>query len=130
MFYYLVKPIVYYNVILIAAAVIPAIALMIHVYQADHIEKESPALLYRLVRAGVLSSLLALVEDRVFCYVLDQYVEPNTVKYNIILYFCIVAIAEESSKYIFLRKTFCVILLNSQHLCWNSLEYAFLFTPV
>ena len=112
MFYYLVTPIVYYNYILIAAAVIPAIVLMIRVYKSDHLEKESPALLYTLVRAGILSSLLALVEERVFCYVLDQYVEPNTVKYNIILYFCIVAVAEESSKYIFLRK-------NS----WNNREF-------
>lgn len=112
MFYYLVTPIVYYNYILIAAAVIPAIALMIRVYQSDHLEKESPVLLYTLVRAGILSSLLALVEERIFCYVLDQYVEPNTVKYNVILYFCIVAVAEESSKYIFLRR-------NS----WNNREF-------
>ena len=112
MFYYLVRPIVYYNYLLIAAAVIPAIFLMIRVYKSDHLEKESPDFLYKLVRAGVLSSLLALVEERIFCYVLDQYVEPNTVKYNVILYFCIVAVAEESSKYIFLRK-------NS----WNSREF-------
>ena len=112
MFYYLVRPIVYYNYLLIAAAVIPAIFLMIRVYKSDHLEKESPDFLYKLVRAGVLSSLLALVEERIFCYVLDQYVEPNTVRYNVILYFCIVAVAEESSKYIFLRK-------NS----WNSREF-------
>ncbi len=112
MFYYLVRPIVYYNYLLIAAAVIPAIFLMIRVYKSDHLEKESPDFLYKLVRAGVLSSLLALVEERIFCYVLDQYVEPNTVKYNLILYFCIVAVAEESSKYIFLRK-------NS----WNDREF-------
>ena len=87
MFYYLVTPIVYYNYLLIAAAVIPAIFLMIRVYKSDHLEKESPDFLYKLVRAGVLSSLLALVEERIFCYVLDQYVEPNTVKYNLILYF-------------------------------------------
>ncbi len=112
MFYYLVRPIVYYNYLLIAAAVIPAIFLMIRVYKSDHLEKESPDFLYKLVRAGVLSSLLALVEERISCYVLDQYVEPNTVKYNVILYFCIVAVAEESSKYIFLRK-------NS----WNDREF-------
>ena len=112
MFYYLVRPIVYYNYLLIAAAVIPAIFLMIRVYKSDHLEKESPDFLYKLVRAGVLSSLLALIEERIFCYVLDQYVDPNTVKYNVILYFCIVAVAEESSKYIFLRK-------NS----WNDREF-------
>ena len=112
MFYYLLTPIVYYNYLLILAAVIPAIILMIHVYKSDHLDKESPALLFSLIRAGILSSLLALVEERVFCYILNQYVEPNTVKYNVILYFGIVAIAEESSKYIFLRR-------NS----WNNLEF-------
>ena len=119
MFYFLLRPIMTYNYILIAAAAIPAIFLMIKVYQSDHLEKESPALLYTLVKAGILSSLLALVEERVFCYVLDQFVEPNTVKYNVILYFCIVAIAEESSKYIFLRK-------NS----WNNREFNCLYDGV
>ena len=112
MFYYLMTPILTYNYILIAAAVIPAIFLMVRVYQSDHLDRESPQLLYKLVRAGILSSLLALVEERIFCNILNQYVEPNTVKYNVILYFCIVAVAEESSKYIFLRR-------NS----WNDPEF-------
>ena len=119
MFYYLLEPIMTYNRILIAAAVIPAIILMIRVYKSDHIEKESPALLYTLVRAGVLSSLLALVEERILVFLLDQYVEPNTVTYNIIMYFCIVAIAEESSKFIFLRS-------NS----WKSEEFNCLYDGV
>ena len=100
MFYYLLPPILTYNYILIAAAVIPAVWLMIRVYQSDRLEKESPYLLWNLVRAGILSSLLALVEERILSAVLNQYVEPNTVTYNLILYFCIVATAEESSKYI------------------------------
>ena len=112
MFYYLMTPILTYNYILIAAAVIPAIFLMVRLYQSDHLDRESPQLLYKLVRAGILSSLLALVEERIFCNILNQYVEPNTVKYNVILYFCIVAVAEESSKYIFLRR-------NS----WNDPEF-------
>ena len=112
MFYYLMTPILTYNYILIAAAVIPAIFLMVRVYQSDHLDKESPQLLYTLVRAGIMSSLLALVEERIFCNILNQYVKPDTVKYNVILYFCIVAVAEESSKYIFLRR-------NS----WNNREF-------
>lgn len=108
-----------YNRILIAAAAIPAIFLMIKVYRSDHLEKESPALLYMLVRAGILSSLLALVEERILVFLLDQYVEPNTVVYNVILYFCIVAIAEESSKFIFLR-----------HNSWNSPEFNCLYDGV
>ncbi len=112
MFYYLLTPIITYNYILIAAAVIPAIWLMIKVYQSDHLEKESPVLLWNLVRAGILSSLLALVEERILSALLIQFVEPDTVTYNVILYFCVVAISEESSKYIFLK-----------HNSWNSREF-------
>ena len=36
-----------------------------------------------------LSSLLALVEERILSAILEQYVEPGTVTYNVILYFCI-----------------------------------------
>ena len=59
-----------YNIILIFAAVIPAIGLMIYVYKADHLEKESPAMLWRLIIAGVLSSLIALVLERVLSFLL------------------------------------------------------------
>ena len=101
-----------YNFILIAAAVIPAIFLMVKVYKSDRLEKESPRLLWKLVKAGILSSLLALVEERVLSLILDSFVDANTVAYNIILYFVIVACSEESSKYIFLKR-------NS----WNSSEF-------
>ena len=112
MFYFLMDPIMTYNVILIAAAVIPALWLMMKVYQLDRLERESPALLKSLVRAGILSSLLALVEERILSALLNRFLAPNTVAYNVILYFGIVALAEESSKYIFLKR-------NS----WNNREF-------
>ena len=46
----------YTNPILIAAAVIPAIFLLVHVYRADKLEKEPAPLLISLVLYGVLSS--------------------------------------------------------------------------
>ena len=104
MFYYLMTPILSYNYILIAAAVIPAIWLMRIVYSSDHLEPESPYLLKNLVKAGILSSLLALVEERILSAILNRFVAPNTVAHNVILYFGIVALAEESSKYIFLKR--------------------------
>ena len=64
MFYFLLEPILMYNWILILAAIIPAIFLMVKVYKADRIEKESGYLLRQLVMAGILSTLLALVEER------------------------------------------------------------------
>ncbi len=112
MFYFLADPIMTYRYILIAAAVIPAAFLMYKVYQSDHLEKESTYMLRTLVRAGILSSLLALVEERILSQILNRMVAPNTEAYNIILYFGIVAVAEESSKYIFLKA-------NS----WNSREF-------
>lgn len=104
MFYYLIQPIMTYNLILIAAAIIPAVFLMIKVYKSDRLEKESGSTLVSLVIAGVLSSLLALIEERILSTVLNACVEQNTVIYNILLYFVIVAVSEESSKYIFLKK--------------------------
>ncbi len=93
-----------YNGILIAAAVIPAIWLMIKVYNSDRLEKESPGLLWYLVRAGILSSLLALVEERIFSYILGMALPKESAAYSIILYFAVVAVSEESSKYIFLKR--------------------------
>ena len=103
MFYFLANPTLVYNLILIIAAVIPAVALMIFVAKSDRLEKESPRLLGRLVFAGVLSALLALLEERVLSYALNAAVPQSSPAYNVILYFVIVAGAEESSKFIFLR---------------------------
>lgn len=104
MFYYLLDPVLSYHFILIAAAVIPAVLLMIKVYRSDRLEKESKGLLLNLVKAGILSSLLALVEERVLSLLLDLTVSPEDPMYNVILYFGIVACAEESSKYLFMKR--------------------------
>ena len=79
MFYYLLTPYLTYHFILIAAAVIPAIFLMLRVWRADRLEPEAPGLLLNLVVAGVISALLALVSERVLSFVLDRFVAQNTV---------------------------------------------------
>ena len=101
-----------YNIILIVAAVVPAIGLMIYVYKADHLEKESPAMLWRLVIGGVLSSLIALVLEKVLSLLLNLTVSSASAAYNIILYFIIVAFSEEGAKYFMLRR-----------LSWRSPEF-------
>ena len=78
MFYFLLTPIMSFNFVLIAAAVIPAIFLMIKVYRSDRMEKESGGLLLRLVVAGVLSSLLALVEEKLLSAALGQIVSSDS----------------------------------------------------
>lgn len=104
MFYFLVAPYLVYHGILIASAIIPAVFLMIKVYRSDKLERESPYLIWHLIRAGVLSALLALVEERILSVLLDATVPTSSPLYDIILYFGIVAFAEESSKYLFMKK--------------------------
>lgn len=112
MFYFLLAPILSWNLILILAAVIPAVFLMVKVYKSDKMEKESSYMVMNLVKAGILSSLLALLEEKVFSFILNLVVPSYTTLYNVILYFGIVAIAEESSKYILMKRE-----------TWNNREF-------
>ena len=118
MFYYY-YPIGSLNIVLIAAAVIPALYLMIRIYRADHLEKESGALMRKLVVAGILSSLIALVEERVFSYLLSYFLPYDSLLYSVLLYFVVVAVSEESSKYIMLKRN-----------TWTSSEFNCIYDGV
>lgn len=91
------------NPILIGAAVIPAVILLARVYKADRIDKEPPGLLLSLVLFGILSTFVALMTEQLGILILSNCVEPETVKYNAILYFGIVAFSEEGAKYALLK---------------------------
>ena len=93
-----------YNFILVAAAVIPAVFLMVKVYQSDRLERESPAMLWLLVKAGIFAALIAMVEERVLSTLLGFFLPPSAALYQVILYFGIVAFSEESSKYLMLKR--------------------------
>ena len=112
MFYYILSAVLQYNVILIAAAVVPAIVLLVKVYKSDRVEAESPTLLWTLLKSGVLAALLALIEERVLFGILQGLVADDSVAYRFLLYFIVVAVSEESSKYIMLRRS-----------SWNSPEF-------
>ena len=104
MFYYLLPALASYNIFLVIAAVVPALFLMIRAYKSDRLEKEPPALLWRLAIAGVLASLIALVVERVLGYVLNAAVPQESKLYDVLLYFVIVAFGEEGAKYFMLRR--------------------------
>ncbi len=95
----------YYNRILILAAIIPAIILLVKVYKMDKLEKEPIPLLIRLVFSGIISTVIAVVLERVGDAILSAYVPENTLFYNLIIYLGIVAFAEEGAKYFMLKKT-------------------------
>ena len=92
------------NPILIAAAIIPAIFLLVHVYRADKLEKEPAPLLISLVLYGIAATFIALVLERLGSWILGQYFEENSTIYNAIMYFGVVAFSEEGAKYFLLRR--------------------------
>ena len=73
----------YYYRNLILLAVVPAIILLVKVYQKDKVEKESPKMLVTLIMCGIFSE--------------------NSLVYHLITCMIIVAYAEEGSKYIMLK---------------------------
>ena len=93
-----------YRWILIFAAVIPALILMVKVYSSDKIEKESPRLLIRLVEAGILAALLALIEEKVGQWLIRLLIPQDTELFYLVLFFIVVGLSEESSKYLFMKK--------------------------
>ena len=94
----------YTNPILIAAAVLPAIFLLVHVYRADKLEKEPAPLLISLVLYGIAATFIALVLERAGSFLLGRWFEEGSVTYNAIMYFGIVAFSEEGAKYFLLRR--------------------------
>ncbi|MBO6011568.1 MAG: PrsW family intramembrane metalloprotease [Oscillospiraceae bacterium] len=104
MFYFLLPALASYNIVLVVAAVIPALFLMLRAYKSDRLEKEPPSLLWRLAIAGVLSSLIALVVERVLGLVLNAAVAQDSKLYDVLLYFVVVAFGEEGAKYFMLKR--------------------------
>ena len=119
MFYYLIQPILTWHVILIVAAVIPAVFLMIKIYKSDRLEKESSYLLWNLMKVGIFSSLVALVSERILSFILDLAVSADKGIYDVILYFIVVACSEEGAKYFFLKRD-----------TWNNPEFNCLYDGV
>ena len=94
----------YMNPILIAAAVVPAVFLLVRVYRADRLEPEPSGLLLSLVLRGVFATVIAMALEELGSALLGSVYAENTLPYNIIMYFGIVAFSEEGAKYILLRR--------------------------
>ena len=89
---------------LIVAAIVPALILMFYIYRKDKLEREPFGLLVSLVLLGVLATFSAMLLEQLGIYLLENLPIYNDVLYNLILYFVIVGIAEEGSKYFLLSK--------------------------
>ena len=91
--------------ILIAAAVIPAIALMVRIYRADRLEREPSGLLLGLLFRGVLATVLALLAERLGGFLLRLFFGDRPLLYRLLLCFVVVGGAEEGAKYFLLKRS-------------------------
>ena len=91
------------TVILIAAAVIPALFLMIRIYRADRMEKEPAGLLLSLLLLGILATAIAAFLEEVGDIVVSYFFPEGTLEYDLIIYFLIVAVSEEGFKYLLMK---------------------------
>ena len=96
-------PYLFINPILIAAAVIPAVILLVQVYRADRLEKEPPSLLLSLVLYGVFATSLAKLTESLGVSLLNRFVRGELV-YNLLLNFVVVGLSEEGFKYLLLKR--------------------------
>lgn len=101
------------HIILIAAAIVPAVFLIRFIYKMDRLEPESPQVIKKLVIMGIVSTFLASMCERLGTLLLGIFFRDNSsVLYNILLYFLVVGLSEEASKYVILRNE-----------TWNSNEF-------
>ncbi len=89
--------------ILALAAVLPAVFLLVKVYRSDRIEKEDPVFIFLLVIMGIISTIAASLLERIGSGILSLFFREATGLYNILLYYVVVAVSEEGSKYCLLR---------------------------
>ena len=92
-----------YDLILIAAAVVPAIFLMVKVYQADRLEKEPIGMLIGLLILGIISTSLAGTTEELGSIALANLFPNGGLLSDALLYFIVVALSEEGFKYLVLK---------------------------
>ncbi len=102
----------------LAAAVIPAVILMIYIYRKDRHEKEPAQLLMKCILGGCLSALLASLLETGGDYLLKLYYSSHAITaagYAVVTAM-MVGLMEEGSKFLFLKRY-----------TWNSPEFNYRF---
>ena len=106
----------YFNPIIVAAAVIPAVALMIYVYRQDKLEREPLRLLLQLALMGALAAFLASLTEKAGLWILGRFTYSSEDTYLALVYFLVVAVSEEGFKYLLMkRKTWFSESFNCQY---------------
>lgn len=85
-------------------AILPSIILFIIVWKGDRYEKEPPKLLIKLFLLGALTTISALIIEFLFSYVILRSMNHQGITFALINNFLVVALAEESGKYLVLKR--------------------------
>ena len=91
------------SLILIAAAVIPAVVLLIYVYRMDRLEKEPWPVIWRLGLFGAISTALAQVTESIGIAGLPYLASPGGKGYYLLLCYLVIGLSEEGFKYLILK---------------------------
>ena len=89
--------------VLLALALLPAIVLMMYIRRLDKIEQEPKALIGKLLLFGALTTISAIILERLGTIALDTFVPEDTLPYLVIDNFLIVALVEEMGKFVVLK---------------------------
>ena len=92
------------HAVTVAAAVIPALFLLSYVYRQDQVEREPAQLLLSLVLQGIFATAIAKVLERLGLFAVNAVARQGTLLYSALLYFGVVAFAEEGAKYALLKR--------------------------
>ena len=91
-------------IIMILAAIVPAIILLRKVYQLDRLEKEPTNLIIKLVILGIISTVCAVLTETVGMGLMNNF-NPNSLFYLVISNFIVVALSEEGFKFLVLKRS-------------------------
>ncbi len=91
-------------IVLVAAAVLPAVFLLYQVYKMDTIEKEPWSILRKLLLWGAVSCFPAALVEGLLTAVAQNTLEEGTLFYYLVYGFVIAALVEECFKFLFLYK--------------------------
>lgn len=101
---YFVLPVFTIIGIYLLAAVLPAVFLMRYIYREDKIEKEPPGLLLSLLLWGVAAAIVSSVLELIGKSILTSLLGGSSPAYVVIWAFLIVAVIEEGTKFLFLKR--------------------------
>ena len=105
---------------LLLLAVGPGAFLVYHVYKQDKVEKESPRIIRKLLIAGAIAVIPAIILELIGGAVLGLFWDGSTsLFFTAVDAFIITALSEETVKYVALKK-----------LTWNNPEYDYTFDAI